>query len=63
MEVVMLEMDRLLRPEGVAIIRDTDDILERVMIIAKAMRWDARLEGSQGYSKFVVCIKKYWTAA
>lgn len=61
-EVVMLELDRLLRPEGAAIIYDTESTLQTVTAIAKRMRWDARLEGTEG-SKFLVCVKKYWTAS
>jgi hypothetical protein len=42
-EDILLEMDRILRPEGAVIIRDKVDVLVKVEKIANAMRWKTRL--------------------
>lgn len=64
-EKVLLEMDRLLRPEGAAIIREKQEVLENIKTIAVAMRWDARIEAAPKEDEFgvvLVCVKKYWTS-
>lgn len=63
LEIVLLEMDRILRPEGAVIIRDDVEILVKVKEIAIAMRWDARIENSESSKdKILICVKKYWAA-
>ncbi|KAF7082122.1 hypothetical protein CFC21_086002 [Triticum aestivum] len=63
---ILLEMDRILRPEGTAIIRDTVDVLTKVQAIAKRMRWDSRIldheDGPFNQEKVLVAVKTYWTA-
>ncbi|CAI5483248.1 unnamed protein product [Closterium sp. Yama58-4] len=70
-EQVLLEVDRILRPEGVVLIRDDIATLRRIKRIAPALRWDARIErpgkedsvGKDGDEEVVlVCTKKYWTS-
>ncbi|KAI3454662.1 hypothetical protein Pfo_011325 [Paulownia fortunei] len=41
-EHILLEMDRMLRPEGTVIIRDHTDVLIRVKRIASGMRWNIK---------------------
>lgn len=64
MKDVMLEMDRILRPGGLVIIRDGYSYLEQSETLAKAMRWkctryDTELgpEDSNGLS---ICRKEFW---
>ncbi|XP_052169595.1 probable methyltransferase PMT18 [Oryza glaberrima] len=63
---ILLEMDRILRPEGTAIIRDTVDVLTKVQAIAKRMRWESRIldheDGPFNPEKVLVAVKTYWTA-
>ncbi|KAL3645275.1 hypothetical protein CASFOL_010455 [Castilleja foliolosa] len=66
MEDIMLEMDRILRPEGSLIIRDDVDILVRVKKIADALNWDSRIvdheDGPLEREKLLFGVKLYWTA-
>lgn len=64
MKDMMLEMDRILRPGGLVIIRDGYSYLEQSETLAKAMRWkctryDTELgpEDSNGLS---ICQKEFW---
>lgn len=63
---ILLEMDRILRPEGTAIIRDTVDVLTKVQAISKRMRWESRIldheDGPFNPEKVLVAVKTYWTA-
>ena len=62
----MLEMDRVLRPEGTVIFRDDVDVLVKVMSITKGMRWDSQIvdheEGPHQREKILLAVKRYWTA-
>ena len=40
---ILLEMDRILRPEGAVIIRDSVDVLVKVKKITDRMRWQSHL--------------------
>lgn len=57
-------MDRILRPEGVVILRDEVDALTKVMKIAAGMRWDVKLldheDGPFVPKKIFVASKQYW---
>ena len=60
----MLEMDRIVRPEGAAIIRDDRATLEAISPLLSAMRWDVRMvddEGEGDEKSILVCVKRYWT--
>lgn len=67
LEDILLEMDRILRPEGVVILRDKVDIMNKVKIIVKGMRWDAKLtdheDGPLVPEKILVVTKRYWVAS
>eukprot|EP00850_Spirogloea_muscicola_P011908 SM000075S21997 [mRNA] locus=s75:524242:526161:- [translate_table: standard] len=65
MSTVLLEMDRILRPEGALLIRDHIDFLGKAKQIAKNLRWDARLadheSGSHEPEKVFIAVKRMWT--
>ncbi|KAL0299488.1 UNVERIFIED_CONTAM: putative methyltransferase PMT15 [Sesamum radiatum] len=66
MEDIMLEMDRILRPEGSLIIRDDVDILVKVKRIADALNWESQIvdheDGPLEREKLLFAVKLYWTA-
>ncbi|XP_061340131.1 probable methyltransferase PMT15 isoform X2 [Gastrolobium bilobum] len=66
MEDILLEMDRILRPQGSVILRDDVDVLVKVKSIADEMQWEVRItdheEGPFQRQKILVAIKQYWTA-
>lgn len=63
---VMVEMDRILRPEGTIIIRDTPTMLSRVSKIAKAIQWKFEIfdpePGTSGKERIFVGTKVFWRA-
>ncbi|KAJ4803484.1 S-adenosyl-L-methionine-dependent methyltransferases superfamily protein [Rhynchospora pubera] len=63
---ILLEMDRILRPEGTVVIRDTVDVLTKVQAIASGMRWKSQIvdheSGPFNPEKILVGVKTYWTA-
>ncbi|KAG8381361.1 hypothetical protein BUALT_Bualt06G0114300 [Buddleja alternifolia] len=65
-EDIMLEMDRILRPEGSLIIRDDVDILIKVKKIADGLNWESRIvdheDGPLEREKLLFAVKLYWTA-
>lgn len=65
-EDILLEMDRILRPEGVVIFRDAVDPLIKVKQIARGMRWDLKLvdheDGPFVPEKILIAVKQYWVA-
>ncbi|CAK7348013.1 unnamed protein product [Dovyalis caffra] len=66
MEDILLEMDRILRPEGSVIIRDDVDILLKVKSIIDVMQWDGRIADHESSphrrEKILFATKLYWTA-
>ncbi|KAM7255944.1 hypothetical protein ACFE04_011685 [Oxalis oulophora] len=64
LEDILLEMDRILRPEGVVIFRDAVDVLNKVKLITKGMRWDTKMmdheDGPFVPKKILVATKQYW---
>lgn len=64
MEDILLEMDRILRPEGTVILRDEVNVLNKVKKIAGAMRWDTKMmdheDGPLVPEKVLVVVKQYW---
>lgn len=66
MEDILLEMDRILRPEGTVIFRDDVDILVKIKSITDAMRWDSQIvdheDGPHQREKVLLVVKTYWTA-
>lgn len=63
-EDMLIEMDRILRPEGSVIIRDDVDMVVKVKKMAKAMRWNSKLidnvVGSSNSTKVLFVVKQYW---
>ncbi|KAA8520579.1 hypothetical protein F0562_014835 [Nyssa sinensis] len=61
---LMVEMDRMLRPEGRVVIRDSPEVIDKVARIAQAIRWTAteheKEPESNGREKILVAIKKLW---
>ncbi|XP_031502780.1 probable methyltransferase PMT21 [Nymphaea colorata] len=60
---VLLEMDRILRPNGYVLIREASHIVEAISPITKALRWGCQkreTESSKGKEKLLVCQKKLW---
>ncbi|KAG4941744.1 hypothetical protein JHK87_045615 [Glycine soja] len=66
LEDILLEMDRILRPEGSVIIRDDVDILVKVKSIVNGMDWDSQIvdheDGPLEREKLLFAVKNYWTA-
>ena len=66
MEDLVLEMDRILRPEGSVIIRDDVDIIVKLQTMVEAMEWESQIvdheDGPLERQKLLFAIKKYWTA-
>ncbi|KAL1347358.1 hypothetical protein HN51_020819 [Arachis hypogaea] len=65
-EDILLEMDRILRPEGAVIIRDDVGVLMRVKRIVRGMRWKTRMvdneDGPLVSEKVLFAVKQYWVA-
>lgn len=63
-EDILLEMDRILRPEGAVIFRDEVDVLIKVKKIVGGMRWDFKMmdheDGPLVPEKLLVAVKQYW---
>ena len=61
---IVLEMDRLLRPFGIAVIRDDLDVLERIQEVAEYARWIVRSfpdEKNSSSAGVLVAVKPLWT--
>ncbi|KAJ0974557.1 hypothetical protein J5N97_016522 [Dioscorea zingiberensis] len=62
---ILLEMDRILRPEGTVIFRDTVDVLVNIQKIAEGMKWNCRImdheSGPFNPEKILFAVKSYWT--
>jgi len=65
-EDILLEMDRILRPEGAVIFRDQADVLMQVKGIVKGMRWNTKMvdheDGPLVSEKVLFAVKQYWVA-
>lgn len=63
-EDILLEMDRILRPEGAVIFRDEVDVLVKVKRMIGGMRWDSKMmdheDGPLVPEKILVAVKQYW---
>ncbi|KAI3981135.1 hypothetical protein MKX01_032275 [Papaver californicum] len=62
---ILLEMDRILRPEGSVIFRDTVEVLVKIQSITEGMRWKSQImdheSGPFNPEKILVAVKTYWT--
>ncbi|KAJ8629453.1 hypothetical protein MRB53_022776 [Persea americana] len=67
LEDILLEMDRILRPEGAVMLRDEVDVLIKVKRIASGMRWNTKMvdheDGPLVPEKILVAVKQYWTTS
>lgn len=63
-EDIMLEMDRMIRPQGFIIIRDEESIVSTVQNLAPKFLWDFTLHMLENEEKktepVLVCRKKFW---
>uniref|UniRef100_A0A2P2K750 Methyltransferase n=2 Tax=Rhizophora mucronata TaxID=61149 RepID=A0A2P2K750_RHIMU len=61
---LIVEMDRMLRPEGMVVVRDSPEVIEKVARIAYAVRWIATVHEkepeSQGRENILVATKSLW---
>ncbi|KAF3441275.1 hypothetical protein FNV43_RR15188 [Rhamnella rubrinervis] len=66
MEDILLEMDRILRPEGGIIFRDDVDVLVEIRKMMDAMEYDTWIadheRGPYEREKILLAIKRYWTS-
>ncbi|KAG8084344.1 hypothetical protein GUJ93_ZPchr0010g7988 [Zizania palustris] len=66
-EDILLEMDRILRPEGTVILRDNVEVLNKVRRAVMGMRWKSKLldheDGPHIPEKILVSVKKYWVGS
>lgn len=64
---VMVEMDRILRPEGTVVVRDSPEVIDKVNRVAHAMRWTTAIHEkeaeSSGRERILVATKPLWMAA
>ncbi|OMP02757.1 putative S-adenosyl-L-methionine-dependent methyltransferase protein [Corchorus olitorius] len=62
---ILLEMDRILRPEGTVIFRDTVETLVKIKSITDGMRWKSQImdheSGPFNPEKILLSVKTYWT--
>ncbi|KAJ0104978.1 hypothetical protein Patl1_17350 [Pistacia atlantica] len=62
---ILLEMDRILRPEGTVIFRDTVELLVKIKSITDGMRWKSQImdheNGPFNPEKVLFAVKTYWT--
>ncbi|XP_021911541.1 probable methyltransferase PMT18 [Carica papaya] len=67
MTYILLEMDRILRPEGTVIFRDTVDVLVKIQSKTNGMRWKSQImdheSGPFNPEKILLAVKTYWTGA
>lgn len=64
LEDIMLEMDRIIRPQGFIIIRDEESIISRIKGLASKFLWDAEshiLETEEKKPEHVlICRNRFW---
>ncbi|XP_031483086.1 probable methyltransferase PMT20 [Nymphaea colorata] len=63
MKYVLLEMDRILRPDGYVIMRESSHFVEAIQNVAKGMKWSCQkhdTEYSVEQEKVLICQKKLW---
>ncbi|XXG66706.1 hypothetical protein AAC387_Pa06g0229 [Persea americana] len=63
MKYVLLEMDRILRPNGYAIIYESSYFLDAILNIAKGVRWSCQKNKTEDDSEnemILICQKEFW---
>ena len=67
LEDILLEMDRILRPEGAVILRDSVEVLNKVRKTMSGMRWKSKLldheDGPLVPEKLLIAVKDYWVGS
>ncbi|KAM3403332.1 hypothetical protein ACQJBY_006836 [Aegilops geniculata] len=67
LEDILLEMDRILRPEGTVILRDNVKVLNKVRRTVTGMRWKSKLldheDGPLVPEKLMIAVKTYWVGS
>ncbi|KAM3280698.1 putative methyltransferase PMT6 [Capsicum chacoense] len=67
LEDIMLEMDRMLRPQGFIIIRDEESITSRIQNLASRFLWDVQLhyleDDRRKTGPVLFCRKRFWAIA
>jgi hypothetical protein len=56
----MVEVDRMLRPEGRLILRDTIETISEVKAIVKSLHWEVRMSYSQDKEGLLFVQKTAW---
>ncbi|KAJ1412976.1 S-adenosyl-L-methionine-dependent methyltransferase, partial [Sesbania bispinosa] len=59
-EAVVAEVDRILRPEGKFIVRDTVEIINELESMMKSMQWQVRMTYSKDKEGFLCVQKSMW---
>ncbi|XP_061346835.1 probable methyltransferase PMT26 [Gastrolobium bilobum] len=59
-EAVVAEVDRILRPEGKLIVRDTVEIINELENMVKSMQWEVRMTYSKDKEGFLCVQKSMW---
>lgn len=63
--VILLEMDRILRPEGTVIFREGVELLTKIKSVTDAMKWKSTIidheSGPFNPEKILIATKTYWT--
>ncbi|KAJ6820942.1 putative methyltransferase PMT26 [Iris pallida] len=57
---VMVEVDRMLRPEGKLIVRDNAEVINEVEKIAKSLHWEIRMTFSKKDEGLICVMKSAW---
>lgn len=59
---ILVEIDRILRPEGWVILRDVASLIEAVRPLTTRLKWDTRMMGLDGNTddKLLVCQKPFF---
>lgn len=57
---LVMEMDRILRPDGWAIFRDEKSNLAEVEEIVKSLHWDVKLTFAMHNEELLAVQKKFW---
>ena len=67
MKYVLLEMDRILRPTGYVIMRESPHFVNSVSNLAKGMRWSCQKRDTKDArnekEKLLICQKKNWRSS
>lgn len=54
---VFAEVDRVLRPQGKLIVRDTADTINELESMAKSLQWEVRMTYTKG-NEGLLCVEK-----